>query len=89
MCVAAGVPSLDNANEIIEKSRAAGLRHIAFKPGSEVCRGKHFSVSGASIRQRCANTNNIQNNEKNASSFWSSFTSIHFIESIRYGYMCI
>lgn len=37
MCVAAGVPSLDNANEIIAKSREAGLRHIAFKPGSEVC----------------------------------------------------
>ena len=36
MCVAAGVPSLDNANDIIGKMREAGLRHVSFKPGSEV-----------------------------------------------------
>lgn len=45
MCVAAGVPSLDNANEIIAKARDAGLRHISFKPGSEVCGlGVLFSI---------------------------------------------
>lgn len=34
LCVAAGVPSLELANEIIANLQAAGLRHIAFKPGS-------------------------------------------------------
>ncbi|KAI8973281.1 fatty acid synthase [Mycotypha africana] len=34
LCIAAGVPSLDNANEIIANLQAAGIRHIAFKPGS-------------------------------------------------------
>ncbi|RCH92014.1 beta subunit of fatty acid synthetase, partial [Rhizopus stolonifer] len=34
LCVAAGVPSLELANEIIANLQAAGLRHVAFKPGS-------------------------------------------------------
>ena len=34
LCIAAGVPSIDNANEIIANLQAAGLRHLAFKPGS-------------------------------------------------------
>lgn len=34
LCVAAGVPSIELANEIITNLQAAGLRHIAFKPGS-------------------------------------------------------
>lgn len=34
VCVAAGVPSLDVADETIKNLKAAGLRHIAFKPGS-------------------------------------------------------
>ncbi|KAI9247028.1 hypothetical protein BY458DRAFT_560469 [Sporodiniella umbellata] len=34
LCVAAGVPSIELANEIISNLQAAGLRHIAFKPGS-------------------------------------------------------
>ena len=34
MCIAAGVPSLENANEILSQLRDAGLRHVAFKPGS-------------------------------------------------------
>lgn len=33
-CVAAGIPSLDKAAEIIEGLKAAGIRHVAFKPGS-------------------------------------------------------
>ncbi len=32
--VAAGIPSLENANEIIAALAAAGLRHVSFKPGS-------------------------------------------------------
>lgn len=34
VCVAAGVPSLDVANEIIANLQASGIRHVAFKPGS-------------------------------------------------------
>ncbi|KAG1096468.1 hypothetical protein G6F39_006700 [Rhizopus arrhizus] len=34
LTVAAGVPSLELANEIITNLQAAGLRHVAFKPGS-------------------------------------------------------
>ncbi|KAL1917786.1 uncharacterized protein VTP21DRAFT_3620 [Calcarisporiella thermophila] len=34
ICIGAGVPSLDVANEIIENLRNAGLRHVAFKPGA-------------------------------------------------------
>ncbi|CAO3634037.1 unnamed protein product [Cunninghamella blakesleeana] len=33
-CVAAGVPSLDVANEVIANLKASGIRHVAFKPGS-------------------------------------------------------
>ncbi|EKM78079.1 hypothetical protein AGABI1DRAFT_61049 [Agaricus bisporus var. burnettii JB137-S8] len=33
-CVAAGVPTTEKANEIIEGLRTAGIKHIAFKPGS-------------------------------------------------------
>jgi enoyl reductase-like protein len=33
-CVAAGVPSTDKAAEIIEGLRNAGIKHVAFKPGS-------------------------------------------------------
>lgn len=32
--VAAGVPSLENANDIISALMAAGIRHVSFKPGS-------------------------------------------------------
>ncbi|KAG5457400.1 MAG: hypothetical protein BJ554DRAFT_2600, partial [Olpidium bornovanus] len=34
VCVAAGVPSLDVANEVVSSLKKAGLRHVAFKPGS-------------------------------------------------------
>ncbi|KAI9021639.1 fatty acid synthase [Phycomyces nitens] len=34
LCIAAGVPSLDVANEIIENLQSAGIRHLALKPGS-------------------------------------------------------
>lgn len=34
LCVAAGVPSIELANEIIANLQAAGIRHISFKPGS-------------------------------------------------------
>ena len=34
VCVAAGVPSLDVANEVLENLQNAGIRHVAFKPGS-------------------------------------------------------
>ncbi|KAJ3195403.1 3-oxoacyl-[acyl-carrier-protein] synthase [Irineochytrium annulatum] len=34
VCVAAGVPSLDVANEVVKNLKEAGLKHIAFKPGS-------------------------------------------------------
>ncbi|KAG6910835.1 hypothetical protein DXG01_007150 [Tephrocybe rancida] len=33
-CVAAGVPSTEKAAEIIEALKAAGIKHVAFKPGS-------------------------------------------------------
>ncbi|KAJ7762020.1 fatty acid synthase [Mycena maculata] len=33
-CVAAGIPSTEKAAEIIEGLRSAGIRHVAFKPGS-------------------------------------------------------
>ncbi|KAJ3124388.1 3-oxoacyl-[acyl-carrier-protein] synthase [Nowakowskiella sp. JEL0407] len=34
ICIAAGVPSLDVADSVIKNLKAAGLRHVAFKPGS-------------------------------------------------------
>ncbi|KAJ6624064.1 fatty acid synthase [Mycena sp. CBHHK59/15] len=33
-CVAAGIPSTEKAAEIIEGLQSAGIRHVAFKPGS-------------------------------------------------------
>ncbi|KAF9490473.1 fatty acid synthetase alpha subunit [Pleurotus eryngii] len=33
-CVAAGIPSTEKAKEIIDGLKAAGIRHVAFKPGS-------------------------------------------------------
>jgi len=33
-CVAAGIPTMEKAVEIIDGSKAAGIRHVAFKPGS-------------------------------------------------------
>ncbi|EGN98830.1 hypothetical protein SERLA73DRAFT_168429 [Serpula lacrymans var. lacrymans S7.3] len=33
-CVAAGIPSTEKAVEIIEGLRSAGIKHVAFKPGS-------------------------------------------------------
>jgi len=33
-CVAAGIPSTEKAAEIIDGLRKAGIRHVAFKPGS-------------------------------------------------------
>jgi len=33
-CVAAGIPSTEKAAEIIEGLRSAGIKHVAFKPGS-------------------------------------------------------
>ncbi|KAJ3130628.1 3-oxoacyl-[acyl-carrier-protein] synthase, partial [Physocladia obscura] len=33
ICVAAGVPSLDVADEIVSNLKRAGIRHVAFKPG--------------------------------------------------------
>ncbi|KAK0543649.1 hypothetical protein OC845_006016 [Tilletia horrida] len=33
-CVAAGIPSTDNAKEIIAGLRSAGIEHVAFKPAS-------------------------------------------------------
>ncbi|KAJ1970693.1 fatty acid synthase alpha subunit Lsd1, partial [Dimargaris xerosporica] len=34
VCVAAGVPALDVANDIVRQLQAAGIRHVAFKPSS-------------------------------------------------------
>ncbi|KAJ1558895.1 beta subunit of fatty acid synthetase, partial [Nowakowskiella sp. JEL0078] len=34
ICIAAGVPSLDVADEVIKNLKASGIRHVAFKPGS-------------------------------------------------------
>lgn len=34
ICVAAGVPSVDTASEIIQTMKKTGFRHVAFKPGS-------------------------------------------------------
>ncbi|CAO3632523.1 unnamed protein product [Mucor hiemalis] len=34
LCIAAGVPSIELANEVISNLQVAGIRHISFKPGS-------------------------------------------------------
>ncbi|ORY41089.1 fatty acid synthase [Rhizoclosmatium globosum] len=34
ICIAAGVPSLDVADEVVGNLKKAGIRHVAFKPGS-------------------------------------------------------
>jgi fatty acid synthase subunit beta len=34
ICVAAGVPSLEVANEIVQSCKSCGLRHVAFKPAT-------------------------------------------------------
>ncbi|KAI9348018.1 fatty acid synthase [Obelidium mucronatum] len=34
ICIAAGVPSLDVADEVVSNLKRAGIRHVAFKPGS-------------------------------------------------------
>ncbi|KAJ1955799.1 fatty acid synthase alpha subunit Lsd1, partial [Linderina pennispora] len=34
VCIGAGVPSLEVANEIIQSFRVAGLQHVSFKPGT-------------------------------------------------------
>ncbi|KAI8872143.1 fatty acid synthase [Ramicandelaber brevisporus] len=34
LCCAAGVPSLENANDIVQQLKESGFRHISFKPGS-------------------------------------------------------
>ena len=33
-CVAAGIPTTEKAVEIIDSLKSAGIRHVAFKPGS-------------------------------------------------------
>ncbi|KAJ2180510.1 fatty acid synthase alpha subunit Lsd1, partial [Coemansia sp. RSA 551] len=35
LCIGGGVPSLDQALEIINSLRAAGIRHVSFKPSTE------------------------------------------------------
>ncbi|KAJ1952896.1 fatty acid synthase alpha subunit Lsd1, partial [Linderina pennispora] len=34
LCIGGGVPSLDQANQVIHGLRDAGIRHVAFKPGN-------------------------------------------------------
>ncbi|KAI7866261.1 fatty acid synthase [Spinellus fusiger] len=34
LCIGAGVPSIENANDIISNLQSAGIRHIGMKPGS-------------------------------------------------------
>jgi len=34
VCIAAGVPSLENANDIIGQLKSVGIRHVGFKPSS-------------------------------------------------------
>ncbi len=34
LCIAAGVPSLDVADEVLKNLKEAGIKHVAFKPGS-------------------------------------------------------
>lgn len=34
LCVAAGIPSTENATQILTDLKAAGLKHVSFKPGS-------------------------------------------------------
>ncbi|ORX59428.1 fatty acid synthase [Hesseltinella vesiculosa] len=47
VCVAAGVPSLDVANEIIENLQESGIRHVAFKPGSVETIRQVISIAAA------------------------------------------
>ncbi|ORZ20354.1 fatty acid synthase [Absidia repens] len=47
ICVAAGVPSLDVANEVISNVQAAGIRHVAFKPGSVETIRQVISIAAA------------------------------------------
>ncbi|KAJ1962768.1 fatty acid synthase alpha subunit Lsd1 [Dipsacomyces acuminosporus] len=34
LCIGGGIPSTENANEIIDSLRSAGFRHVAFKPAN-------------------------------------------------------
>lgn len=34
LCVAAGIPSTENATNILDQLRGAGVKHVSFKPGS-------------------------------------------------------
>ncbi|KAK9670974.1 fatty acid synthase alpha subunit Lsd1 [Basidiobolus ranarum] len=47
ICCAAGVPSLDNANEIIANLKGAGLRHISFKPGAVAAIREVIAIAAA------------------------------------------
>ncbi|KAK9765807.1 fatty acid synthase alpha subunit Lsd1 [Basidiobolus ranarum] len=47
ICCAAGVPSLDNANEIIANLKDAGLRHISFKPGATAAIRSVIAIAAA------------------------------------------
>ena len=53
ICVAAGVPSLDKAEEILSKLLAAGCRHIAFKPGTYRVE-RPLSVLLGTVHHMCA-----------------------------------
>ncbi|KAJ6458552.1 fatty acid synthase [Mycena sanguinolenta] len=46
-CVAAGIPSPEKAAEIIEGLKSAGIRHVAFKPGSVEGIRQVVNIAGA------------------------------------------
>ncbi|CAD6885141.1 unnamed protein product [Tilletia caries] len=46
-CVAAGIPSTENAKDIIAGLRDAGIEHVAFKPGSADAIGQVCSIAAA------------------------------------------
>ncbi|KAH9950013.1 fatty acid synthase [Amylocystis lapponica] len=46
-CVAAGIPSTEKAAEIIDALRTAGIKHVAFKPGSVDGIRQVINIAGA------------------------------------------
>ncbi|KAK7027725.1 hypothetical protein R3P38DRAFT_3520793 [Favolaschia claudopus] len=57
-CVAAGIPSTEKAAEIIEGLKSAGIRHVAFKPGSveDIRHVVNIAAANPDFPLQCAST---------------------------------
>jgi enoyl reductase-like protein len=49
LCVAAGIPSTEKAKEVIDGLRGAGIKHVAFKPGSLLSVLRIFLIQSCSV----------------------------------------